>query len=130
EETLFATLNNAQAALCPGPWADGQALSANAPAFFEMTPEIGLRLLGRMIAFAGQQGGAELAQLEILYSEWLRSYSKAIAWSSDFRPLRRNVAGALVTLSKSRLLVEREPPRRIVRKPRKSQRKARFTTDG
>jgi tRNA(Ile)-lysidine synthase len=130
EEALFAALNDAQTALCPGPWTEGQALSANAKGFLELPPEIGLRLLGRMIAFAGQQGGAELGQLETLYSEWLRKLSEAVAWSSDFKPLRRNVAGALVTLSKTRLLVEREPPRRIVRKPRKSQRKGRFTTGG
>ena len=129
EEALFAALNDAQIALCPGPWTEGSPLSANAEAFLELPFEIGLRLLGRMIAFAGQQGGAELAQLETLYSE-LRSLSEAIVWGSDFGPLRRNLAGALVSLSAATLTVEREPPRRIVRKPRKSRRKARFTTAG
>jgi len=129
EETLFAALNDAQIALCPGPWAEGRPLSADAEPFLELPHEIGLRLLGRMIAFVGQRGGAELAQLEKLYSE-LRSLSEAIIWGSGFDPLRRNLAGALVTLSAAKLTVEREPPRRPVRKPRKSQRKARFTTAG
>ena len=44
--------------------------------------------------------------------------------------LRRNLAGALVTLSATKLTVEREPPRRIIRKSQKSQRKVRFTTVG
>jgi tRNA(Ile)-lysidine synthase len=120
EEALFATLNAAQIALCPGPWPEGGPLSAYAEAFIDLPEEIGLRLLARMIAHVGQQGGPELGQLEALYSDFQRSGP----------PVRRNVAGALVTLSITKLTVEREPPRRIVRKPRKSQRKARFTTVG
>jgi tRNA(Ile)-lysidine synthase len=129
EEALFAVLNEAQGALCPGLWTQGSSLSVDAEALLALPHEIGLRLLGRMIAFAGQQGGAELAQLETLYFE-LRSVSEAIVWDSEFRPLRRNLAGALVTLSAATLTVEREPPRRIVRKSRKTQRKAPFTKAG
>ena len=62
-------LNAAQIALCPGPWPEGEPLSADAEAFVDLPEEIGLRLLGRMIAHVGQQGGAELGQLETLYSE-------------------------------------------------------------
>lgn len=127
EEALFAVLNNAQMALCPGPWTEDGPLSADAEAFIDLPEEIGLRLLGRMIAHVGQQGGAELLQLETLYSE-LQGMGPDIRTDWKFSPLRRNVAGALVTLSMAELTVEREPPRRIVRKPRESQRKARFTT--
>ena len=129
EEALFVALNAAQLALCPGPWPDGGPLSADAQAFIDLPEEIALRLLSRMVAHAGQQGRAELAQLETLYSE-LQSKGAHIRIDRDFGPLRRNVAGALVTLSPAKLTVEREPPRRIVRKPGKSQRKARFTTGG
>jgi len=118
EETLFVALNAAQGALCPPPWPEGAPLSADAEAFLALPAEIGLRLLSRMIAHVGQQGGPELGQLEVLYAD-LRT-----------GPVRRNLAGALVTLSRTKLTVEREPPRRIIRKPRKSQRKARFTTAG
>jgi tRNA(Ile)-lysidine synthase len=129
EEALFAALNDAQMALCPGLWTPGSPLSANVEAFLQLPHEIGLRLLGRMIAFVGQQGGAELAQLETLYLE-LRGLSEAVVWGSAFSPLRRNLAGALVTLSAAALTVEREPPRRIVGKSRKTQRKAPFTKAG
>ena len=129
EEALFVALNAAQLALCPGPWPDGDPLSADAEAFVDLPEEIGLRLLSRMIAHVGQQGGAELGQLEALYSE-LQAMGPHIRTDWEFGPVRRNVAGALVTLSLTKLTVEREPPRRIVRKPRKSQRKARFTTGG
>jgi tRNA(Ile)-lysidine synthase len=121
EEALVVTLNAAQIAVCPGPWAEGAPLSADAETFLALPEEIGLRLLGRMIAHVGRQGGAELGQLEVLYSD-LRH--------GNAGPVRRNLAGALVTLAKTKLTVEREPPRRIVRKPRKSKRKAQFTTVG
>jgi tRNA(Ile)-lysidine synthase len=129
EEALFAALNDAQMALCPGLWTEGDPLSADAEAFVDLPEEIGLRLLGRMIAFAGQQGGAELAQLEALYSE-LEAIAPNVRTGGETQPVRRNLAGALVTLSMTELTVEREPPRRIVRKSRKSKRKARFTTAG
>ena len=129
EEALFVALNAAQLALYPGSWPDGDPLSAAAEAFVDLPEEIGLRLLGRMIAHVGQQGGAELGQLEALYSE-LQTKGPNIRTDWKFSPVRRNVAGALVTLSSTKLTVEREPPRRLVRKPRKSQRKARFTTAG
>jgi len=125
EEAMFVALNAAQIALCPGPWPDGVPLSADAEAFLRLPEEIGLRLLGRMIAHVGRQGGPELGQLEVLYSEL-----QASRVNGSVRPFRRNLAGALVTLAKTRLSVEREPPRRIVRKPRKSKRKRRFTTAG
>ena len=64
----------------------------------DLPQEIGLRLLGRMIAHVGQQGGAELGQLEALYSE-LQTKGPNIRTDWKFSPVRRNVAGALVTLS-------------------------------
>jgi tRNA(Ile)-lysidine synthase len=125
EEALFVALNAAQIAVCPPPWPNGAALSADSEAFLGLPEEIGLRLLGRMIAHAGEPGSAELGQLEVLYSE-LQSSRRA----GHTGPVRRNLAGALVTLAKDTLSVEREPPRRIIAKSRKSKRKGRFTTPG
>jgi len=125
EQALFVALNAAQIALCPPPWPKDAALSADSDAFLALPEEIGLRLLARMIAHVGEQGGAELGQLEVLYSELQASRVGRFAASA-----RRNLAGALVTLTKSTLSVEREPPRRIIAKSRKSKRKGRFTTAG
>jgi tRNA(Ile)-lysidine synthase len=121
EAAMFAALNAAQIALCPPPWPERAPLSADAQAFLGLPEEIGLRLLGRMIAHVGQAGGPELGQLEVLYSE-LQTFRST--------PLRRNLAGALVALSAAKLTVEREPPRRINAKSQKSKRKVRFTTVG
>ena len=124
EEALFVALNAAQLALCPPPWPEGAPLSADAQAFLRLPEEIGLRLLSWMIAHVGRQG-PELGQLEVLYSELQGARSR-----TDIDPVRRNLAGALVTLAGPKLSVEREPARRIIRKSRKSKRKARFTTAG
>jgi tRNA(Ile)-lysidine synthase len=125
EEALSVVLHAAQIALCPGPWRQGTSLSADAAAFLGLPEEVALRLLGRMIAHVGRRGGAELGQLEVLYSDLRTGHTGGVTG-----PVRRNLAGVLVALSKAKLSVEREPPRRIVRKPRKSKRKARFTSAG
>jgi tRNA(Ile)-lysidine synthase len=125
EAALFMALNAAQIALCPPPWPEGAPLSANAEAFLGLPEEIGLRLLGRMIARVGQAGGPELGQLEVLNFDL-----RASRMGGNAASVRRNLAGALVTLSATKLTVEREPPRRIIRKSQKSQRKVRFTTVG
>jgi tRNA(Ile)-lysidine synthase len=125
EEALFVALDAAQIALCPPPWPEGAPLSADAEAFLGLPTEIGMRLLSRMITHVGRQGAPELGQLEVLHSELQGARSR-----TDAGPVRRNLAGALVTLAGPKLSVEREPPRRLIRKPRKSKRKARFTTAG
>jgi tRNA(Ile)-lysidine synthase len=125
EAALFVALNAAQVALCPGPWRAAAPVSTDAEAFLDLPEEIGLRLLGRMIAHVGGQGGPELGQLEVLYADL-----QAGRMGGAVASVRRNLAGALVTLSAAKLSVEREPPRRIIRKSRKSKRKGRFTTAG
>ena len=72
-----------------------------------LTAEVALRLLGRAIAQAGDEGPIRLGKLESLY-EALAS-AKAAANGPGFR-LRRTLGGALVTLAAGRLTVERAPP--------------------
>ncbi|MEZ5786936.1 MAG: tRNA lysidine(34) synthetase TilS [Xanthobacteraceae bacterium] len=72
--------------------------------------EIRLRMLGRLIAIAGNEGPVELGKLE--------SVEKALTDHLSRHPnerFRRTLAGAVVTAAKDRLTVERAPPRQ---KPR------------
>jgi tRNA(Ile)-lysidine synthase len=62
-----------------------------------------LRLLGRAIAYAGNEGPVELAKLEALHV--------ALAASSGSARFRRTLAGAVVTRFGDRLWVERAPAR-------------------
>ena len=67
--------------------------------FRDLPAEVGLRLLGRVIAHAGDEGPVELGKLEDLYQALRTSHA----------PLRRTLAGALITLRGERLVVERAP---------------------
>jgi tRNA(Ile)-lysidine synthase len=87
--------------LSAAPWSDGAPISLDAAGFKLLPPEIGLRLLGRAVASRGNEGPVELAKLEALCA--------AVPPSGRFR---RTLAGAIVTLTDARLVVERAPPRR------------------
>ena len=69
--------------------------------FRRLPAELGIRLLGRAICQRGNEGPPRLAQLEVLHEAITRA-----------KALRRTLAGALVTLHGSKLVIERAPPRR------------------
>jgi tRNA(Ile)-lysidine synthase len=123
EDALFAVLNDAQATLWPGPWSPGNPATIDAEAFRDLPDEIGLRLLQRMINLIGDEGPAELGQLETLYIEIVRAGDGL--WIGEGGDLRRTLAGALVTFKGTKLTVERAPPRRSGQN--RSKRKPPFT---
>jgi len=88
--------------LAPAPWRARGPIVFEAARFDGLPAEVALRLLGRAVSHVGNEGPVELGKLEMLY-EALRSASA---------PLRRTLAGALVTRSRDRLTVERAPARR------------------
>ncbi len=81
--------------------------------FLRWPAEIALRLLRRAIDQIGKEGPAGLGQIEALVRA-LRCF----AGEKRAGRLRRTLAGAVVTLSGSRLTVEPAPPRRPKRPPR------------
>ncbi len=93
----------AQAALAPAPWPKRGPVAFEFGRFADLPTEIGLRLLGRAIAYTGNEGPVELGKLEALY--------EAVRKVPPHR-VRRTLAGALVTLAAGRLIVERAPARR------------------
>jgi tRNA(Ile)-lysidine synthase len=105
EATVEFAVGAARAALAPGPWREGGPIALPSTQFHDLPAEVGLRLLGRIIAHAGDEGPVELGKLEDLYQA-LRTSRGA---------LRRTLAGALITLRGERLLVERAPARRTRR---------------
>ncbi len=126
EATIEFAVDAARDALAPPPWRLGAAVAFDTARFAALPAEVALRLLGRAIAHAGDEGPVELAKLEALY-EALRQ-ARA--------PMRRTLAGAVISLGNERLTVERAPPRRgAARRPAgvsrttamRKNRKARFT---
>jgi len=97
------TVDAARDALAPGPWPAGGPIVFATAQFANLPAEAALRLLGRAIAHAGDEGPVELAKLESLYDAMCEASSR----------LRRTLAGALVTLDRERVVVERAPSRRV-----------------
>ena len=104
ERTLHAALNAALLKFAPGPWPDKGPVTMGAGAFQCLPEEIGLRMLERIINGVGNEGPAELGKLEALY--------EALMAAIDFGPFRRTLAGAVVTLAKGKIRIERAPRRR------------------
>ncbi len=74
--------------------------------FLDSIPdEFALRLLGRAISQLGDEGPVELGKLEALHSALMQAFRARAGF-------RRSLAGALVTLNRTALTVERAPPRR------------------
>jgi len=80
-------------------------LALDAALFAELPEEVALRLLGRMVAAVGDEGPVELGKLEAATAA-LRAALAAGA------RLRRTLAGAMMSVSREAVAVERAPPRR------------------
>jgi tRNA(Ile)-lysidine synthase len=96
-----------------GAWTGGDPIVLAAEKFMRLPAEVALRLLGRALALAGNEGPVQLGKLEAL-CEALENAAKGPA---PMR-LRRTLAGALVTLTPDRLTIERAPPRSLQNRSR------------
>jgi tRNA(Ile)-lysidine synthase len=126
EIVLYDVLNAAQMRLAPGPWPEKGPVTVNSSAFADLPEEIALRLLGRLIEWVGDEGAVELGKLEALCAA-LEGPLIDVVLGTGLRRFRRTLAGAMITLSGTKLTVERAPPRRTGIKPRKSGTKPPFT---
>ena len=112
EATIELAVDVAAPAVSHGPWTDRGPIVLDAEKFGRLPAEVALRLLSRAIASTGDEGPVQLGKLETLCQALDDAFSHAGANGglARFR-LRRTLAGALVTLSKDRLAIERAPPR-------------------
>lgn len=83
----------------------------DARAFAALPEEIRLRLLRRAVDRHGHEGPAELGKIEIL----LAVLDRAVA--DGHSRLKQTLAGAAISLSKGRILIQPAPPRRGRRAP-------------
>jgi tRNA(Ile)-lysidine synthase len=84
--------------------AAAHAIALDANGLQELPTEIALRLIGRAIGQVGDEGPVELGKLEALCESLGSAFSTG--------RFRRTLAGALVSLQRGRVMVERAPPRR------------------
>lgn len=103
DTAIETAVDRAHAELTAGLGAPG---AYDAAGFFRLPAEIALRLLGRAVTLLGDEGPVELGKLEALFA------ALNAAQKSGTRRYRRSLAGALVTLDRAKITVERAPPRR------------------
>jgi tRNA(Ile)-lysidine synthase len=101
--TIEIAVAAAREALAPEPWPERGPVRFETVGFANLPAEVALRLLGRAIAHAGNEGPVELAKLESLYEAMRQAASR----------LRRTLAGALITLDSNWIAVEQAPARRF-----------------
>lgn len=104
EAAMERVVAAAASALAPEVWPRGGPVTFEARAFLDLPAEIALRLLGRAVDRAGDEGPVELGKLEALLD--------AFYLDSTSGRFRRTLAGAIVTLKSGTLTVERAPARR------------------
>ena len=102
---IEAAVDRAEAELASPPSAPG-AVAFEAAGYARLPAEIALRLIGRAVARAGDEGPVELAKLEALKA------ALDTAQKAGNARFRRSLAGAIVTLAGLEITVERAPPRR------------------
>jgi tRNA(Ile)-lysidine synthase len=89
-------------------WGEGARIAFDADNFLRLPEEVSLRLLGRALGHVGSEGPVELAKLETLHAALLARRGDS--------PLRRTLAGAMVSCAGGLIVVERAPPRRTAEK--------------
>jgi tRNA(Ile)-lysidine synthase len=111
EDALDQAVNEAQERVTTTPWSVGAPVTMNEDAFSDLPKEISLRLLGRAIAFTGNEGPVELGKLEALRAAMSEPLSAVTLRLDQFAKFRRTLAGAVVTVTGDRITVETAPPR-------------------
>jgi tRNA(Ile)-lysidine synthase len=119
DETIELAIDVAAQAVSERPWAGLSPIVLDAEKFARLPAEVALRLLGRAVTQCATEGSVQLGKLELLHEALAKTQDAAAG-----RRLRRTLAGALVTLADSRLMIETAPARGAVA------RRKRLTTSG
>jgi len=104
ENALESVVDRAAAEVSEQGWGKDAPIVLDASKFLRLPDEIAIRLLGRALAHVGGSS-IRLGKLEALHA------ALATAKLSPSFRLRRTLAGALLTLTPVRLVVEPAPPR-------------------
>jgi tRNA(Ile)-lysidine synthase len=104
EAALAKAVDQAASDLSHWPWPKDGPVELDVRGFAALPAEVSLRLLGRAAAQMGNEGPVELGKLETLHA----ALTGAMPPHGRFR---RTLAGAMVTLTRDRLMVEPAPAR-------------------
>jgi tRNA(Ile)-lysidine synthase len=108
-DAAIEAMVDAAAGFAQASWSDQDPIIIQAAAFAALPAEVALRLMGRALTLAGDEGPVELGKLEA----FMAALAVALARGTAAGRFRRTLAGALVTLAGDRIVVETAPARRI-----------------
>ena len=111
DAAIEVTVDRAKSELMLGLGEAPGMVAFDAAGFAQLPAEIALRLLGRAVGAAGDEGPVELAKLEALQAALDIAQKTGDKAAKSFR---RSLAGSIVTLGKGKIVVDRAPPRRPV----------------
>jgi len=111
DDALENATDAASAQCSSEPWIKSAPIVFDVLAFRKLPAEVALRLLGRAIGHFGGERALRLGKLEAFYDALENAFSGAGPKSRSRFRFRRTLAGALVTLSGTRLVIERAPAR-------------------
>jgi tRNA(Ile)-lysidine synthase len=112
EIALYEAVQAALPRLAPAPWPDKGPVSFDAEGFHDLPEEIRVRVLERVVNWTGDEVPVELGKLEALYKALRDAIETSLGAAGHPARFRRTLAGALVTVDKGNIRVERAPPRR------------------
>ncbi len=105
DAALEAVVDELLAGVSRRPWPRVGPVELDAAALFRLPGEIRIRLLQRAIDQVGDEGPVELGKLEVLHAGLEEAHA-------GNRPLKRTLAGAVMSLDRDLLLVTRAPARK------------------
>jgi tRNA(Ile)-lysidine synthase len=122
EIALYEAVQAALPKLAPAPWPERGPVRFDAEGFRDLTEEIRVRVLERLVDWTGDEVPVELGKLEALCDALGSAIETSLGAAGSSPRFRRTLAGALVTLDKGQVRVERAPPRRSQRQRSASKR--------
>ncbi len=112
EDALRHVVAAASERVCLAGWGEGTRIVFDRERFVALPEEIALRLLAQAFGHVGNEGPVELGKLEALFAALTQALDQASVPAPDGAAFRRTLAGGMVTVGRSELVIERAPPRK------------------
>jgi tRNA(Ile)-lysidine synthase len=98
--------------LAPPPWPERGAVTIDTGDFYRLADELKVRVLRRVVDWAGDEGPVELGKLEKLCASVTEAIEDSHVLLGKAPRYRHTLAGALISVAAGQLRIERAPARR------------------
>jgi tRNA(Ile)-lysidine synthase len=98
--------------LAPPPWPERGPVTIDTGDFYRLADELKVRVLRRVVDWAGDEGPVELGKLEKLCASVTEAIEDSHVLLGKAPRYRHTLAGALISVAAGQLRIERAPARR------------------